>query len=96
MSKLLPGKRVAEMNFDKRDPDGKQRIAKRDAGMRKCPRIQNDEIDAVAGGLLYPIDELVFGVTLETGQRMPELLRQRLAAGLDVRETRATVNFRFA
>ena len=68
MPKLLPRKRVAQVNFDKRNLNREERVAQRNAGVRKGTRVQDDEVDPVACGLLYAVDKFVFGITLEAGE----------------------------
>ena len=92
MPKLLPRKRVAEMNFDKRNLNGKERVTQRHARVREAPGVQDDEIDAIDGGLLYAVDEFVFGIALEAGQRVPEFGSDLGATRFDVRETRRAVD----
>lgn len=94
--KLLPGKRVAEMNFNKRDLYRQQRIAQGDAGVRETTGVQNDKIDAVGRGLLHPVDQFVFGIALEGVERMPVIGRDFATAILDVRKARGAVNIGFA
>ena len=45
VSKFLAREYIAQVNFNKRDPDCEQGIANRNAGVGKSTRIQQDEID---------------------------------------------------
>src|SRR5512139_1112401 len=56
---------VGKMNFDERDGGGRQRIAQGDAGVRVARRVDDDEIDMVAHGLVDAIDQGAFVVVLK-------------------------------
>ena len=47
-------------------------------------RIQDNEVDSIGRRLLHAVDEFMFGITLETNQRMPERLGDIDAARLDI------------
>jgi hypothetical protein len=64
--------------------------------MRERTRIKDDEIDAVGGGLLYPVNQFMFGVALVTEQFMTELCRDLTAVRLDVGEARRPIDFGLA
>jgi len=92
MPKLLPGKCIAQVNFDKRNLNREKRITQCDARVRKCTRVQDDEVDPVACSLLHAIDEFVFGVALVTNQRVPEGFGRVDTASLDVFEAVGTID----
>ena len=96
MPKFLPRKRIAEMNFNKRDLDRQQGIAQGDAGVCETTGVQYDEIDAVRRGLLHPVDQFMFGIALKGIERMPVIRGELSAALLDVRKPRRAVNIGFA
>ncbi len=96
VSKLFPGKRIAEMNLDKRNLNRQEGITQCNAGVRKATRIQDDKVDPVASGLLHAIDEFMFGVALETDKVMSELFGNGNAAILDVSEACRAVDVRFS
>ncbi len=68
MPKFLPGKRVAEVNFDKRNLNREKCVAQSNARVCECARVQDNEVDTIARRLLHAIDEFVFGVALEANQ----------------------------
>ena len=78
MTKVFTGKYVAQVNLDKRDRYGEQRVTERNAGMRERPGIQQDEVGAVRRRSLDAIDYLVLGIALECLERMPEI-RSKIA-----------------
>jgi hypothetical protein len=68
MPKLFPGKRVAQVNLDKRNLNRQECVAQGDTRMRERSGIQDDEIDPIGRGLLHAIDEFMFGVALVADQ----------------------------
>ena len=69
MPEFFPCKHIGKMHLDKRDRDRRQRVAHGNAGMRKGGRIDDDEINAVALGLLDAVDQFAFDVALVSLQR---------------------------
>ena len=93
--KLFSRKRIAEMNLDKRNLNGQKGIAQCDAGVREATWIQDDEFDAVGGGLLDRVDEFMFGVSLKTTKVMSELRSNLNAAFFDVIQAGCAVDIGF-
>ncbi|MBM2830288.1 MAG: hypothetical protein HW411_1078 [Gammaproteobacteria bacterium] len=58
------------MHFYKRDLDAEKGITQGNAGMRKCPRIDDDKINLVFIGCLDLIHEFMLGVALKTARRL--------------------------
>ena len=96
VSKRFPRKRVAQVSLDKRDMDREKRITERNARMGECARVQDDEVDPVGRSLLHAVDELVFGITLETGERVAEPCGELDTACLDVVEAGCAVDIGLA
>jgi hypothetical protein len=96
VSKILAGKHVAQVNFDKWNSDGQKCVAHRNARMRKCAGIQQDEICFVGRGLLYAIDDLVLSITLKALQAMPEFCGEVRQTTLDVSQLGVAVDARLA
>ena len=83
------------MNFDKRDAYRQQRVTDSDAGMRKCARVQQDEIDPAGTRLLYSFDYLVLRIALEALEFVPPLTGRGFEARLDCPERGVAVNAGF-
>lgn len=96
LPKILSGKSVAQMNFDKRDLNRQQGVAQRNARVRKGAWIQNDKIDLVSGGPLDTVDQLVLGIALIAIELVPQLGREFDAALLDVGQRGRAVNLGLA
>lgn len=60
---------VGQMYFNKWDRDPGQRIADRDAGVRICRRVDDDEIGAVLPGRLNAVNQRAFVIALPRAQR---------------------------
>ena len=93
--KLFPGKRIAQVNFDKRNLNGQKGVTQCNTRVRESARVQDDEVDAVNLRLLDPVDELMFGVALKTRKLVSELIGKLNAAFFNVGETRRAVDIRF-
>src|SRR5712691_6032560 len=52
------------MNLDERDSDPGKCIPQRNASMRVGGRVEDDEADTVAAGLLNPVDQLAFEIAV--------------------------------
>ena len=96
VSKLFPGKRIAEVNFDKRYLNGQKGIAQRNTRVRETARVQDDEIDPVDLRLLDPVNEFMFGIALKAGEVMSEFFSVVNTAFFDVGEARRAVHIGFA
>ena len=96
VAKFFPGKSIAQVYFDKRNLNRQKSIAQRNARVREATGIQDDKFDVIDGGLLDPVDEFMFGITLEAIEVMSELFGDRNAAFFDVGEIGRTVNIGFA
>ncbi len=79
-AKRFAGVRVGQVHFNERHTGAQQRVAQRDAGVREGARVDDHERHAVGAGPMDAIDELVFGVTLERDQLVPELAGDRRRA----------------
>jgi hypothetical protein len=95
MPKLFSGKRIAEVNFDKRYLNGQKGIAQGNTCVRETTRVQDDEFDAVGLGLLDPVNEFMFGIALKAGEVMPQPFGAFNTAFFDVGEARRAVNIGF-
>jgi len=93
--KLFSGKRIAEVNFDKRYLNGQKGIAQRNTCMRETARVQDDEFDPVDLRLLDPVNEFMFGIALKAGEVMSKPFGAFNTAYFDVGETRRAVNIGF-
>jgi hypothetical protein len=93
--KLFSGKRIAEVNFDKRYLNGQKGIAQRNTCVRETTRVQDDKIDPVDLGLLDAVNEFMFGIALKAGEVVSELFSAFNTAFLDVGEARRAVNIGF-
>src|SRR6266446_1239211 len=82
-AKRLAGVRVGQVHFDERHTGAEDGVAQRDAGVRERARIDDHERHAFGAGPMDAIDQLVFGVTLERDQLVPELALNRRRALLD-------------
>ena len=85
---FLTCKRIAQVNFDERNTDCEQRIAKRHASVGKGARVEDDEIDASGARLLDEFDQFVLGIALAAFELVPEFPRNRGRPRLDVATTR--------
>jgi hypothetical protein len=92
MSKLLPRKRVAQVDFDKRNLNRQECIAQRNTGVCECPWIQNYEGDLIGGCFLHPVNEFVLGVALKALKLVSKFAGDLDAACFDVCETRCAIN----
>ena len=95
VAKFFSGKSIAQVHFDKRNLNGQKSIAQRNTRVREATGVQDDKFNVVDGGLLDPVDELMFGITLETNKVMSELFGEGNAALFDVGEIGRTVNIGF-
>ena len=64
VAKLLSRKRVAQVNFNKRNINGEKSIPNRNAGVRECTRINDYENDTVRIRLLQAIYNFMFCICL--------------------------------
>src|SRR5438034_9343694 len=94
-AKRLAGVRVGEVHFDERHTGAEDGVAQRDAGVRERARIDDHECHGLGAGPMDAIDQLVFGVTLERDQLVPELAGHRRRALLDRLERIGAVYGRF-
>ena len=60
--------------------------------MRKGAGIQDDEIDPFVACLLYPVNQIVFGVALVGDELVSQVIRQHFAAFFDVLEAVGTID----
>jgi len=95
VAKFFPGKRIAQVHFDKRNLNSQKSIAQRNTRMRVATGVQDDKFNVVDGGLLDPVDELMFGITLEAIEFMSELLSNVNTTLFDVGKPGRAVNARF-
>ena len=95
VAKFFSGKSIAQVHFDKRNLNGQKSISQRNTCVREATGVQDDEFDVFDGGLLDPVDELMFGITLETNKVMSEFFGEGNAALFDVGEIGRTVNIGF-
>ena len=96
MPKFLPGKRIAQVHFDKRDLNSQEGISQRNTGMRETTGVQDDKFDVFGSGLLDPVDELMLGVTLKALQLMSKFTGDCNTALLDVGKTGCAIDIGFA
>src|SRR5438477_12582603 len=94
-AKRLAGVRLGQMHFDERYAGAEQRVAQRNAGVREGARVDDHERHSLGAGPMDAIDQLVFGVTLERDQLVPELTSHRRRALLDRLERVDAVHRRF-
>src|ERR1700674_5097976 len=94
-AKRLTGVRVGQVHFDERHTGAEDGVTQRDAGVRERARIDDHERHAFGAGPMDAIDQLVFGVTLECDQLVPELAGDRRRALLDRLERVGAVHGRF-
>lgn len=94
--KILPGKRIAQVNFDERDLNGQQGIPQGHACMREGARVQDNEFDLIVGGLLDTVNEFVFGIALKAVELASKLPGKINAALLNVGKGGYTVDIGFA
>jgi|GEM_PF-6242613 len=95
VAKLLSRKRVAQVNFNKRNINGEKSIPNRNAGVRECTRINDYENDTVRIRLLHAIYNFMFCIALEALQLMPAVIGQIGQRGFDVRKAGLPINARF-
>src|SRR5438309_7190213 len=91
----LAGVRVGQVHFDERHTGAEDGVAQRDAGVRERARIDDHECHGFGAGPMDAIDQLVFGVTLERDQLVPELAGHRRRALLNRLERVVAVYGRF-
>ncbi len=96
MSKLLPGKGIAQMDLDKRNLNGQKGIPQGNAGVRESAGVQNDKLNPIDRRALDSIDEFVFGIALETRKPVSQFSGNNHATFLDIGETGFTVDTGFA
>jgi len=94
-AKRLAGVRVGQVYFDERYAGAQQRVAQRNAGVRESARVDDHERHSFGAGPMDAIDQLVFGVTLERDQLVPELAGHRRRVLLDRLEGVGAVHRRF-
>src|SRR5882762_4494904 len=94
-AKRLAGVRVGQVHFDEGHTGAEDGVAQRDAGVRERARIDDHERHALGAGPMDALDQLVFGVTLERDQLVPELAGNRRRALLDRLERVGAVQGRF-
>jgi hypothetical protein len=90
----LAGEDVGEVHFDEGEFYRRQRIAQRHAGVGESRRIDDDELRAVAGGLLHPVDQGCFGIALEGHQGGTLRLGACCQARVDLVESSGAVDRR--
>ena len=95
VAKFFSGKSIAQVYFDKRNLNRQKSIAQRNARVREATGIQDDKFDVIDGGLLDPVDEFMFGITLEAIEVMAELFGGLNTVLFDVGEIGRTVNIGF-
>src|SRR2546429_72760 len=89
------GVRVGQVYFNERYAGAEQRVAQRNAGVREGARVDDHERHSLGAGPMDAIDQLVFGVTLERDQLVPELAGNRRRALLDRLECVGAIHRRF-
>ena len=94
MSKLFTSEGIAQVDLNEWNRYREERIPQRNARVRERAGIKDDECDALRGRTLHAVDQIVFGVTLETGQLMPESGSYARTARLDIPERGRAVNVR--
>jgi len=94
-AKRLAGVRVGQVYFNERYAGAEQRVAQRNAGVREGARVDDHERHSLGAGPMDAIDQLVFGVTLERDQLVPELAGNRRRALLDRLECVGAIHRRF-
>src|SRR3546814_8493883 len=72
------------MYFDKRNFYGCKRIAQRNAGVRICCRIYDDEIGLILACRLYTVDEFAFVIALEGDAMRPAFCCQACKMLIDI------------
>src|SRR5437588_102598 len=92
---VLAGVRVGPVYFSERYAGAGQRVAQRNAGVREGARVDDHERHSLGAGPMDAIDQLVFGVTLERDQLVPELAGNRRRALLDRLECVGAIHRRF-
>jgi len=70
VAESFAGVNVGEVDFDKRNPDRRQRVPEGDAGVGECGRINDDEIGAVAERSVHAFHQNMFGIALQGLQMM--------------------------
>jgi len=93
--KLFSGKRIAQVNLDKRNLNCEKGVAQCDAGVRKTTRVQDDEFDPVDLGFLNTVNEFMFGIALKAGKLVPKLSGDFNRAILDVTKASRAVDIGF-
>lgn len=83
---------IAYMQLDKRDIHPQQRIADGHRCMREAAGVDNNAINAVAGGSVDAVDQRPFMVGLEGVERGAEAGGVGFARGFDVGEGGVAVN----
>src|SRR3546814_1948082 len=81
------------MYFDKRNFDGGKRIAQRNAGVRICCRIDDDEIGLILACRLYTVDEFAFVIALEGDAMRPAFCCQVCKMLIDICQCLPSVDF---
>ena len=84
VAKFFSGKSIAQVHFDKRNLNGQKSISQRNTRVREATGVQDDKFNVVDGGLLDPVDEFMFGITLEAIKFMSELFGNVNATLFDV------------
>src|SRR5690606_13461799 len=82
---------VRQVELDERDRDREQRVAERDARVRECGRVEQNEIDLLAARGMDAPDQLVLGVALKRVERVPGGPGELLQPRLDIGERRMSV-----
>src|SRR5581483_12294054 len=95
MAKRLAAVHVREMNFDRRQAGGGDRVADRNAGVRVSRRIDQQGAGASAR-TLDTVNDRAFTVGLEGFHLKSELAAQLLKRAVDIVQPRTPVDFRLA
>src|ERR1043166_6143818 len=91
----LTRKNVRQMHFDERDTDGEERVPHRQTRMRERGRVDHGPVGPTLQSL-NRLDELAFMIRLDPAAFHAERARPLARQPLDLGETRAPVDLRFA
>src|SRR5678816_3901607 len=84
------------MYLDERHADCRKGVAQGDRGVGQAGRVDQDEGSAIGPGSLYPSDQFVFGIRLETLDTVPAFGCARGQVGIDLGQRGAAVDLRLA
>jgi hypothetical protein len=87
---------VAKVDLHHRNPNGEQRVAQSNAGVRKTSRIKDDELHLLGRRALDPVDQFRLGVTLHRREAMTGLRRHPHKLPVNLLEGPPAVDARLA